>query len=131
MTKNTNHTPDHPKLIGVRAVQPLTGFRVRLTFTDGAVREMDLKPYLRGPIFEPIRNDPQLFAAVQVDTEGDTITWPNGADIAPETLYYDGHPPWAQETPPAERTPRRRVTQRRSGGKGTPRRRAPAARPGR
>ena len=120
--------PDYPKLIGVRAVQPLTGFRVRLTFTDGVVREMDLEPYLRGPIFESIRNDPQLFSAVQVDAEGDTITWPNGADIAPEMLYYDGNPPWAQESPSVKRMPRRRVTQRRSGGKRTPRQRTPTTR---
>jgi len=120
--------PDYPKLIGVRAVQPLTSFRVRLTFTDGAVREMDLEPYLRGPIFEPIRNDPQLFAAVQVDTDGDTITWPNGADIAPETLYYDGNPPWAQETPPIKRTPRRRVTQRPTVRKRAPSQHTPATR---
>ena len=123
--------PNYPKLVGVRAVQPLIGFRVRLTFTDGVAREMDLEPYLRGPIFESIRNDPQLFAAVQVDEEGDTITWPNGADIAPETLYYGGNPPWAQEPPPVKRTPRRRVAPRQSVGKRTPRRRAPAGRSGR
>ena len=97
--------PQYPTLVGVRAVQPLTGFRVRLTFSDATVREIDLEPYLRGPIFEPIRNDPQLFAAVRVDDEGDTIAWPNGADIAPETLYYDGDPPWAQESTLANARP--------------------------
>ncbi len=102
---DTIRHPHYPKLIGVRAVQPLGDFRVRLTFSDDTIREIDLDPYLRGPIFEPIRHDPQLFAAVHVDDEGDTITWPNGADIAPETLYYDGNPPWAQESPLANAKP--------------------------
>src|SRR5581483_4533549 len=31
---------------------PFEGFRVRLGFTDGSEREVDLTPYLRGPIFE-------------------------------------------------------------------------------
>jgi hypothetical protein len=53
---------------------------------------MNLAPYLRGPIFEPIRNDPALFRAMQVE-EG-TIAWPNGADIDPDVLYYDLTPAW-------------------------------------
>ena len=82
--------PQYPDIPCVRAVKLLAGFKVHLTFTDGKERDVDLEPYLWGPVFEPIRNDPQMFAAVRVDEEGDTICWPNGADIAPETLYYVG-----------------------------------------
>ena len=46
------------ELVRIRAVTPLSGFRVRLGFTDGSEREIDLQPYLRGPIFEPLRRDP-------------------------------------------------------------------------
>ena len=99
--------PKYPDLVGVRSVKPLNGFRVHIVFTDDTEREVDLEPYLWGPIFEPIRNDPQLFAAVTVDECGDTICWPNGADIAPETLYYEDDPPWAQEHPPIKATSRR------------------------
>jgi len=37
-------------------------------------------------IFEPV-HDPTYFAKVRVDTEAATVVWPNGADLAPETLY--------------------------------------------
>ena len=45
------------RLVRVRSVTPLTGFSVRLEFTDGTAREVDLEKYLRGPIFEPLRTD--------------------------------------------------------------------------
>jgi hypothetical protein len=83
----------------LRTVKIVSGFTVQLIYADGVEREIDLEPYLHGPIFDPIRTDPQLFAAVQIDEVGDTICWPNGADIAPETLYYDGEPPWIAKPP--------------------------------
>jgi hypothetical protein len=79
-------------LIRIRTVLPLEAFRVRLGFTDGSEREVDLEPYLRGPIFEPLRRDPDLFAAVRVDRELGTIVWPNGADIDPDVLYWGREP---------------------------------------
>jgi hypothetical protein len=57
-----------------------------LTFKDGTRKRVDLLPLLEGPVFERLR-DPKYFAKVQVDPVGGTVAWPNGADIAPETLY--------------------------------------------
>jgi hypothetical protein len=57
-------------LVRVRAVEPLVGFRVRLTFENETHKELDLEPYLHGPIFEPIRNDSALFRAVKVFSTG-------------------------------------------------------------
>jgi Protein of unknown function (DUF2442) len=37
-------------------------------------------------VFEPLR-DPVYFARVELDEELGTINWPNGADVAPETLH--------------------------------------------
>jgi hypothetical protein len=88
---------EYPDLVCVRAVKPLEGLRVHVVFTDGSERDIDLDPYLRGPVFEPIRRSPKLFASVYVDPESETLTWPNGADIDPDVLYYDGNPPWAME----------------------------------
>jgi hypothetical protein len=95
--------PMPPRL---RAVKIVSGFTVHLTFADGVEREIDLEPFLYGPLFDPIRQDPKLFASVQIDEVGDTICWSNGADIAPETLYYQGDPPWVTKAISA-RAPRR------------------------
>lgn len=61
----------------------LGGHRVWLRFNDGLEGEVDLANALRGPIFEPLR-DAAYFAGFVLDH---TLTWPNGADFAPESLY--------------------------------------------
>ena len=86
-------------LVRVKAVEPLDEFKVRLTFTDRSVRDIDLDSYLCGPVFEAIRNDRQLFRAVRVDNEAGTIVWPNGADIDPDVLYLGLKPAWMEGQP--------------------------------
>ena len=82
-------------LVRAQSVQPLTGFLVRVVFTDGTTRDVDLTPYLQGPIFEPIRRQADLFRSVRV--EYGALTWPNGADIDPDVLYHGGAPTWANQ----------------------------------
>jgi len=79
-------------VVRVRKVQPLEGFKVSLEFTDGTVKTVDLEPYLRGPIFEPIRQDQSRFRSVRVDEELGTIIWEGGADIDPDVLRWDRVP---------------------------------------
>jgi hypothetical protein len=57
--------------------------RLRLAFDDGVSGEVDAST--RGG-FEPL-SDPTYFARVELDHELGTIRWPNGADVAPETLH--------------------------------------------
>ncbi len=83
--------------VRVHAVEPLQGFTVRVTFENNTQRDIDLGPYLRGPVFEPIRNNPATFRAMKI--EGGTIAWDNGADIDPDVLYYNLKPAWMEETP--------------------------------
>lgn len=80
------------RVVNVSAEKPLV---VRVEFEDGTRKSIDLDKLMRGPIFEPIRSDPGLFAKVAV--EGRTISWPNGADIDPDVLYYDLEPAWMAE----------------------------------
>lgn len=84
-------------MIRIRSVEPLEGYHVRLTFTDGTVRTVDLEPFLMGPVFEPLRKDPRNFRAVRVDEELGTIVWDNGADICPDVLYYGRTPIWMED----------------------------------
>ena len=71
----------------VTEVQVLGHYRLRLTFSDGLVGDVDLSHLRRhGGVFESLR-DPEYFAQVRVDPEIGTITWPGGADVAPEVLY--------------------------------------------
>jgi len=61
------------------------GFVYHVVFDDGKSGDIDFSEYIgRGPVFEPLR-DTAFFRKATV--EGGTIAWPNGADIAPETLY--------------------------------------------
>lgn len=80
--------------VRVQALEPLDGFRTLVTFDDGSQREIDLEPYLHGPIFEPIRNRPAVFRSMRI--VGGTIAWDNGADIDPDVLYYGLTPAWRQ-----------------------------------
>lgn len=83
-------------LVRVTKATPLEAFDMLLEFEDGSQKQIDLEPFLQGPIFEPVRQDPGLFR--QVTIQGGTINWPNGADIDPDVLYYDLKPAWMEAT---------------------------------
>ena len=72
-----------PMAYRVTEARYLGGYRVWLRFEDGLDGEVDLAGELDGEVFEPLR-DPSVFAAFEVD---ETLTWPNGADFAPEFLH--------------------------------------------
>jgi hypothetical protein len=59
---------------------------LRLTFADGISGEVEVLGRMHGPIFDPLRT-PDQFAKVVVDPTLGTVQWPNGADLAPDTLY--------------------------------------------
>jgi hypothetical protein len=86
-----------PRPVRICAVTPLEEFTVRLEFTDNTTKEIDLKPYLYGPIFEPMQKDLRLFRAMQVDPRIGTIVWDNGADMDPDVLYKGLTPAWMEQ----------------------------------
>jgi hypothetical protein len=59
---------------------------LQLTFADGTTAEVYVLDRMRGPVFERART-PEGFAEVSVDPETGTVCWPDGADLAPDTLY--------------------------------------------
>jgi hypothetical protein len=94
--RDSELVPTDYELVDVKSVTPLGGYNVRLVFSDGVERIVDLDPYLRGPIFESVR-DQDYFRKVQVDEDTGTIGWPNGADIDPVVLRHGLVPAWMEE----------------------------------
>jgi len=72
-----------PKLSSAEYVRDHT---IRVTFADGTVGDVNLETELWGEVFEVLR-DPDTFRRFRLDQELNTITWPCGADFAPEFLY--------------------------------------------
>jgi len=69
----------------VIAIQYTSGYCYRIVFDDNTSAVIDFSEYLDGgPVFAPLRNV-DFFRKARI--EGGTIAWPNGADVAPETLY--------------------------------------------
>jgi len=75
-------------LIKINHVEPLKDHWLRIEFSDGAVKDVDLGELLaRGGVFAEIRDDRQAFEQVRVSAESHTIEWPGGLDLDPEVLY--------------------------------------------
>jgi hypothetical protein len=74
------------EIVHVTQVEVVDDHRLRLSFEDGAEGEVDFSNRDWRGVFEPLR-DPSYFRRVEVDHELGTIVWPNGADLAPETLH--------------------------------------------
>ncbi len=73
-------------MIRVTEAHHLDAYTLLLRFNDGSEGQVDLTDELYGPMFEPLK-DPTVFRQFQVHPELHTVTWPNGADFAPEFLY--------------------------------------------
>jgi hypothetical protein len=75
-------------LIKILDVEPLEGRSLRLTFSDGAVKDVDLSALLdAGGVFAAIRDDRAAFEQVRVNPESQTIEWPGQIDLDPDVLY--------------------------------------------
>ena len=56
-----------------------------LAFNDGMRGVADVYELLSGPIFEPLQES-AYFARGELDHVCGTVSWPNGANFAPEAL---------------------------------------------
>jgi hypothetical protein len=84
----------------VKNVTYVSDYKLQLTFEDGDIRLVDLRPHLDGEIFEPLK-DINYFKTVCVNPDLDTIVWDNGADMSPDFLYEIGMPVTEVENVPS------------------------------
>lgn len=81
---------EQEKPIRVKSVRALSGYKLRLRFTNETEKEFDFNPLLSAPAFQPLK-DENVFRSVYVDRG--FVTWCDGSiDIAPERLYNDSTP---------------------------------------
>jgi len=72
-------------LLWITKAKYLDDYKINLVFNDGKEKTVDLKNHLEGEVFEPLKNIDTFKKFFLSDW---TIEWNNGADFAPEYLYY-------------------------------------------
>lgn len=73
-------------ILHVTQAKHVHDYQIWLQFNNGIEGVLDLAQELWGSMFEPLK-DKELFSQMTLDTELDTVVWPNGADLAPEYLH--------------------------------------------
>jgi hypothetical protein len=80
-------------MVKITDVEPLQEHWIRLKFSDGAVKEVDIGDLVAtGPVFAPIREHRSVFEQVRVNPETWTIEWPGEVDLDPDVLYGRNEP---------------------------------------
>jgi hypothetical protein len=65
------------------------GYKIEVTFEDGATGIVDFSKYLsKGGVFKKF-NDIEFFKNFKINEELGVLTWADEIDIAPETLYAE------------------------------------------
>lgn len=72
--------------LAIKKVQPVSNYKLILTFENGEKRLFDMNPYLKTGIFQELQ-DINIFNTVRVSF--DSIEWDNEADLDPEKLYNE------------------------------------------
>jgi len=72
-----------PKILNV---EPLDGYKLKLSYETGEIKLFDVLPYMSGKWYEELYND-NYFKSVHLISNGQGIEWGNGQDIAQHELY--------------------------------------------
>lgn len=67
----------------IKKAEYLGNYHFNVEFNNGITAEISLKNELWGEIFEPLKDEKYI---ADFALENGTLTWPNGADFAPEFL---------------------------------------------
>lgn len=72
----------------VTSVEPLADYRLRVSFADGLVGEVDISDMIGEGVFQALA-DPAEFEKVYVDPVTHTVAWPGGIELCPDSLHED------------------------------------------
>ena len=78
--------PNTPRVVDL---EPLSGYRLRLAFSDGEIRIFDVSPLLDRGIFQRLRAE-AIFNAAYI--EAGSVEWPAGVGLHHDTLYLKSTP---------------------------------------
>ncbi len=70
----------------VTLVKPLPDYKIYVEIENGKKGVFDLKPYLEKGVFRELKN---IYYFNSVGLLFGAVSWPNGQDIAPETLLAE------------------------------------------
>lgn len=66
----------------------LDNYIIIINFKNGEIKQFDLKPYLKYPVFKPLIKQEELKNYKIIDG---TIEWACGADLSSDTFYLESH----------------------------------------
>ena len=74
-------------MLHIKNARYVDDYKIEVWFNNGRKGTADLSESLTGEMFEPLR-EKSLFSRFHVDEELETIVWQNGADLAPEYIFF-------------------------------------------
>jgi len=79
---------EYPTYPRVAFVEPRSGRRLLVTFSDGTRKVYDCTPLLTSEVFAPL-NDEALFRCVKADPDGYGVVWNDEIDLAESELWIN------------------------------------------
>lgn len=76
----------------LKAVEPLEGKRLRVTFVNDAIKIYDCSHLLESAPFERLRDD-VFFRCAHVEPHGYAVVWDDQLDLAESELWLHGKSP--------------------------------------
>jgi Protein of unknown function (DUF2442) len=74
------------QMLHVTEVLPLPGCTLRVTWSDGVTRDVDLRAQMKGHAVLAMLEVPEVFRDVSVVPGGGGVEWVNGADFSARSL---------------------------------------------
>lgn len=73
------------------AVQAKDDYKIRVEFDDGKVVLFDVKPlFSLIPAFRELQTEPELFGAVNIEQDGEVISWNSNLNLDAKTVWAKG-----------------------------------------